>query len=184
MADVGACCERGPVFEAEGSGPADTPAPDGRCSLDRVRCDVACDLGVLGREVEPEQDRLFELGPIADLGLGALAGPGSAFGLARRGGGLGSGVCGGDGIGGGEKSEQSTMRPSALRLVQRPVSARCLGASGHERVARREELPPVGRGEIAQFGMPQARLGVVHLELLAGGVNVIDHAPHFRARTS
>jgi hypothetical protein len=30
--------------------------------------------------------------------------------------------------------------------------------------------------------MPQARLGVVHLKLLIGGVNVIAHAQHFRAR--
>ena len=67
------------------------------------------------------------------------------------------------------------MCTAALGPEQHPVVAGCLDPPREEGVAGGQEVPAVGLSQIAELGVPEPCLGVVHLELQPCGVLVVDH---------
>lgn len=75
MADVRAGRERCPVVEAQCLGPAHATAADDRGTFHGMAGDVVGDGCVVGREVEPAQHGLLELGPCRRLRSWRAVGP-------------------------------------------------------------------------------------------------------------
>ena len=77
-----------------------------------------------------------------------------------------------------EQAEASAMTTSpVLRLPCIPVDAGRFHPPGDEGITRRQELPPVGDDEIAQFRVPPAGLRVVDIEILRRRILLRNHPP-------